>query len=145
MPDENATGPMERVSRDELDKATRVPRDEVEEGERYIFEWSPYSWAAENEGYVGRVWVTVTDVSDIVGDIKMEADDGSYLNNLGEKRPQVLGRAENTTGVPDLTDVGLGGRFYELHANGDASGTDREAMRPDTTGPLPGGVADRLS
>lgn len=89
-----------------------IPRSDVEEGESYVYKWSPYEWARKNEGYEGVAVVTVDDVSELVGDIKMTTDDGMYLKDLGEGRPQVMGRADNTEDVPDVTDVGRGGRFY---------------------------------
>lgn len=89
-----------------------IPRSTIEEGERYVFDWSPYTWARDNEGHEGPVVVTIEDVSNLLGDIEMRTDDGKYLNNLGEGRAQVMGRADNTDGVPDVTDVGRGGRYY---------------------------------
>lgn len=89
-----------------------IPGSEVEEGERYVFDWSPYTWAYENEGYDAVVVVTIDDISTFLGDIKMTTRDGRYLKNLGEGRPQVMGRADNTENVPDVTDVGRGGFYY---------------------------------
>lgn len=137
---------MERVPHDEVTAATRVDRDEVQEGETYIYEWSPYGWASQNEGYEGRVRVTVTDTGGIVRDIKMRTDDGTTLTDLGEGRAQVMGSAENTDSVPDYTDVGRGGRFYEVPNQGEKdAGASGLRSGEGSMGPLPGGWADRES
>lgn len=133
---------MERVPQERI--GPRVSRSDVEEGETYVFEWSPYGWARENEGAEGRVKVTVDKVSDLVGDIEMtEAASGQYLNDLGEGRSQVMGRADNTEGVPDVTDTGIGGRYYEYAP----AEEEIETGSPlgGEMGPLPGGVAERMT
>lgn len=104
---------MERLSRDVLNDARRVPRDELREADTYIFDWNPYGWASDAQDLKGRIFVRVTDIGPIAGDIKLEAQDGTVLRDLGEGRRQVMGPADNRTGVPDRTDVGHGGSYYE--------------------------------
>lgn len=134
---------MVEIDREDLREADRVSRDRVKEGERYIFEWSPYSWALDEQGLDGLVAVTVTDTGGIVRDIVMETDGGVTLRDLGEGRAQVMGPADRIDGVPDRTDVGRGGRYYALDPEtSETRGTRASDM--DTTGVLPGGAAERV-
>lgn len=102
----------ERLSRDAREFEERLNKQDVAEGDVLIFEWSPYGWAAENEGYVARHYVRVTDVHDFTGDVKLRTPDGKTLTDLGEGRAQVMGDASHTGDVPDRTDVGRGGTYY---------------------------------
>lgn len=106
----------ERLSRDVRDFENRLDKQQISQDDILIMEWSPYGWASENEGYVGRHYVRVTDVSDIVGDIKVETPDGCTLKDYGEGRAQVSGRADATPDVPDFTDVGRGATYYPANA-----------------------------
>lgn len=137
---------MERIPRERLDEATRVPRDEVREGRTYIFDWDPYGWAWEEQDLEGRVEVTADDVHSLTGDIRLVADDGTVLRDLGEGRAQVMGPADRMEGMPDRTDVGRGGRYYEPPGpEEEGKGASGMADEDGPLGPLPGGVADRMS
>lgn len=104
---------MTRIPHDEFDRGTRLSSVDVKEGREYIFKWNPYAWSLDI-GYESPVKVKITEVTDIVGDVRMEADDGTPLTDYGEHRPQVGGPAEEIEGVADYTDVGTGGAYYPV-------------------------------
>lgn len=104
---------IERIDFDEYQDMEIYNRDNLEEGEKVVLDWDPYRWASEVEGYVDRCYVEVIEVHDGSGDIKLEMEDGRVLIDLGEKRSQVMGFAENKEDVPDYTDVGLNATYYK--------------------------------
>lgn len=97
---------MERVEASKT--GDKISRDELEEGDEVILEWSPYDWAKENEGYVSRHEAEVDSIHSTSGDIRLTLPDGRTIKDLGGSRVQVMGPSENTDSVPDYTDVGAG-------------------------------------
>lgn len=114
------------VDRD--DRGERIARDAVEEGDTVVFEWSPYQWWSRETDVSGRVVVEVTTApaDDLhVGDAVLEVVglDGMTLRDYGGMG-YVAGPAEFNDDTPDRTDVGRGGRYYELET--DKHPTDAE-------------------
>jgi hypothetical protein len=108
-------------------RGEKIARSDVSEGDTVVFDWSPYDWWNRETGVSGRVKARVTDVCDISGDIVIRVLDGSevihsdgtvshgeVLRDYGEGRRYVSGRADFCDGVPDRTDVGMGGRYYKV-------------------------------
>lgn len=94
-------------------RGDKIPRSDVETGDTVVFDWSPYDWWTDETAVSGRVLATVTDVCDISGDIVLDID-GETVRDYGEGRRYVSGRADFCDGVPNRTDVGQGGRYYEV-------------------------------
>ena len=101
-----------------MTRENRVSQYEVETGKTYTVEMGLYMWAVENEGHESVTKVTVTDM---MGEQKKGhmCDVTFRCENTGESfthhldNGYVVGRAGNTEGVPDVTDVGKGVRYYE--------------------------------
>lgn len=94
-------------------RGDRIAGSDLEVGDTVVFKWSAFGWATENEGHSGAVKATV-DRIEAMGDIKLITDAGHTLKVL-KGRSEVMGDAQETDGVPDWTDVGRGGTFYEVN------------------------------
>ena len=101
----------EHIRRNE--RGTRKERTNVQAGDKVVFEWSPYQWLTDETDVSGRVVGRVTYVCDIPGDIVLEVN-GETRRDYGEGRRYVSGRADFNSETPDRTDVGMGGRYYEV-------------------------------
>lgn len=96
----------------------RIDRSELETGDTVVFGWNPYEWYAEQTGVSGYMTAEITDVCDISGDIVMElTETGETVRDYGEGRRYVSGRSDWMDDMPDRTDVGMGGQYYQFADN----------------------------
>lgn len=101
---------VEYIKFDQVKDKKRKDRSDVKEGDILIVEWEPYSWSRNIEGYTGRHYAKVADVTH--GDITLILNDGREINDLGGKRNKVMGSAQDYEEVPEWTDIGIGVSSY---------------------------------